>query len=166
MKHYREDEQQGEGEMDSITMANCLMLLAHGPSVLAESDSAPQTSGRVFACKTCNREFPSFQALGGHRASHKRPRLAEDHHNKGSPVKPRVHECSICGLEFAIGQALGGHMRRHRATLEGFSQPPVVKKLNKSKVLYLDLNFPPVENDGDFLRTGFVGNFPMVPCFH
>ncbi|XP_010523126.1 PREDICTED: zinc finger protein ZAT5-like, partial [Tarenaya hassleriana] len=28
----------------------------------------------VYECKTCNRTFPSFQALGGHRASHKKPR--------------------------------------------------------------------------------------------
>ncbi|KAK9279830.1 hypothetical protein L1049_013512 [Liquidambar formosana] len=28
----------------------------------------------VYACKTCNRTFPSFQALGGHRASHKKPK--------------------------------------------------------------------------------------------
>ncbi|KAI4385751.1 hypothetical protein MLD38_003744 [Melastoma candidum] len=24
----------------------------------------------VYECRTCNRTFPSFQALGGHRASH------------------------------------------------------------------------------------------------
>nr|XP_043613720.1 zinc finger protein ZAT5-like [Erigeron canadensis] len=29
----------------------------------------------VYECKTCNRTFPSFQALGGHRASHKKPKL-------------------------------------------------------------------------------------------
>ncbi|OIW05831.1 hypothetical protein TanjilG_23617 [Lupinus angustifolius] len=29
----------------------------------------------IYECKTCNRTFPSFQALGGHRASHKRPKL-------------------------------------------------------------------------------------------
>ncbi|KAI3472655.1 hypothetical protein Pfo_029176 [Paulownia fortunei] len=28
----------------------------------------------VYTCKTCNRAFPSFQALGGHRASHKKPK--------------------------------------------------------------------------------------------
>ncbi|XP_057736621.1 zinc finger protein ZAT5-like [Arachis stenosperma] len=30
----------------------------------------------VYECKTCNRTFPSFQALGGHRASHKKPKAA------------------------------------------------------------------------------------------
>ncbi|GFP94260.1 zinc finger protein zat5 [Phtheirospermum japonicum] len=30
--------------------------------------------GCVYTCKTCNRSFPSFQALGGHRASHKKPK--------------------------------------------------------------------------------------------
>uniref|UniRef100_A0A0A9HRL3 C2H2-type domain-containing protein n=1 Tax=Arundo donax TaxID=35708 RepID=A0A0A9HRL3_ARUDO len=29
----------------------------------------------VYECKTCNKCFPTFQALGGHRASHKKPRL-------------------------------------------------------------------------------------------
>ncbi|KAG8390571.1 hypothetical protein BUALT_Bualt01G0097300 [Buddleja alternifolia] len=28
----------------------------------------------IYACKTCNRAFASFQALGGHRASHKKPK--------------------------------------------------------------------------------------------
>ncbi|KAK1432155.1 hypothetical protein QVD17_09047 [Tagetes erecta] len=32
----------------------------------------------VYECKTCGRTFPSFQALGGHRASHKKPRNNED----------------------------------------------------------------------------------------
>ncbi|KAJ9175482.1 hypothetical protein P3X46_014531 [Hevea brasiliensis] len=31
----------------------------------------------VYECKTCNRAFPSFQALGGHRASHKKPKNDE-----------------------------------------------------------------------------------------
>ncbi|KAE9461135.1 hypothetical protein C3L33_06948, partial [Rhododendron williamsianum] len=96
-----------DGDVEALAMANSLMLLSR-------VGAAP---GRVFSCKTCNREFPSFQALGGHRASHKRPRLTTADGNflhVQTPEKPKTHECSICGLEFAIGQALGGHMRRHR----------------------------------------------------
>ncbi|WVZ83773.1 hypothetical protein U9M48_030878 [Paspalum notatum var. saurae] len=75
-------------------MALCLMLLAHGQPakdaaaaavVVKEArvrsrrpaaDGAAAAAGEyVYECKTCNRCFPSFQALGGHRTSHKKPRL-------------------------------------------------------------------------------------------
>ncbi|XP_020532516.2 zinc finger protein ZAT11 [Jatropha curcas] len=97
-------------EEEAMDMANCLMLL----SKVGRTEE--ETTGRMFSCKTCNRKFPSFQALGGHRASHKKPKLIGGELLKlpSSPPKPKTHECSICGLEFAIGQALGGHMRRHR----------------------------------------------------
>ncbi|CAN4126583.1 unnamed protein product [Withania somnifera] len=36
----------------------------------------------VYECKTCNRTFPSFQALGGHRASHKNPKTLNTKFNK------------------------------------------------------------------------------------
>ncbi|XP_071728789.1 uncharacterized protein [Rutidosis leptorrhynchoides] len=32
----------------------------------------------VYECKTCSRTFSSFQALGGHRASHRKPKNTED----------------------------------------------------------------------------------------
>jgi C2H2-type zinc finger len=97
--------------------------------------------GRVlFRCQTCGRDFHSFQALGGHRASHKKLRLAQPKNDYGtqtkevveeekgeedllklrmnsfsmSMAKARIHQCTICGSEFTSGQALGGHMRRHR----------------------------------------------------
>ncbi|KAL0744003.1 hypothetical protein Bca4012_085516 [Brassica carinata] len=35
----------------------------------------------VYQCKTCDRTFPSFQALGGHRASHKKPKAAAGLHS-------------------------------------------------------------------------------------
>ncbi|MCD7469926.1 hypothetical protein HAX54_009343 [Datura stramonium] len=70
-----------------------------------------------FKCKTCNKRFRSFQALGGHCASHKRPRLlagAGDFLVQVETTKNKMHKCSICGMEFCLSQALGRHMRRHR----------------------------------------------------
>ncbi|KAL6907467.1 hypothetical protein ACP4OV_002506 [Aristida adscensionis] len=102
---------------DGADMARMLMLFSgHHQVVAAGGGGGVAAPERVFECKTCNRQFPSFQALGGHRASHKKPRMADD--AAAEPPKPKVHGCSICGLEFAIGQALGGHMRRHRAVEE------------------------------------------------
>ncbi|XP_047982939.1 zinc finger protein ZAT12-like [Salvia hispanica] len=146
MKRNRE----GSDLEDIHTMANCLMLLSGGGG---------GEINRVFECKTCNRQFPSFQALGGHRASHKKPRLTGDD-REASPPKPKTHECAICGLEFPIGQALGGHMRRHRSeTVQKLlpspelslspspsPSPPIVKKPNSRRVLCLDLNLTPSEN--------------------
>ncbi|KAF8396740.1 hypothetical protein HHK36_018370 [Tetracentron sinense] len=158
----------GDGENESLTMAACLMLLSRGGYI----DSVSQSPSRVFECKTCNRQFSSFQALGGHRASHKRPRLrlvGGDPYTptqlRSLPVKAKTHECSICGLEFAIGQALGGHMRRHRATMSEAkgrlspsppSPPPptsqdlVVKKSISMRVFCMDLNLTPLENGLEF----------------
>ena len=79
-----------------------------------------------FACKTCGRSFPTFQALGGHRTSHLRGRhgqlalaLAGDHYSGNKPKKATsstdddqkpaaAHQCHVCGLGFETGQALGG----------------------------------------------------------
>ena len=150
MKRVRES-----GEVENIDMANCLMLL----SKVGQIEATKHSRTRAFVCKTCNRQFPSFQALGGHRASHKKPRLmAGDlfHNFPSSPVKPKTHECSICGLEFSIGQALGGHMRRHRAVMSGglvvndhhaVQAVPILKKSNSKRVLCLDLNLMPLESD-------------------
>ncbi|KAK7374801.1 hypothetical protein VNO80_08241 [Phaseolus coccineus] len=157
-----------EREVDSVSMANCLMLLSRGGEFEATYSSSSSMSNRVFECKTCNRQFPSFQALGGHRASHKKPRLmAAGDNTEGqllhdSPAKPKTHECSICGLEFAIGQALGGHMRRHRpanlnnsttiSSSSGGSSVDSSTKNNKRSVLVLDLNLTPFENDLEILK--------------
>ncbi|KAA8549233.1 hypothetical protein F0562_000917 [Nyssa sinensis] len=138
MKSGRQD-----GEVEKLAVANCLILLSR----VRDNDAA---SSRVFECKTCNRQFQSFQALGGHRTSHKRPkRIAADHdllnQNQPSDSPPKTHECSICGVEFAIGQALGGHMRRHRNVMsyEGSMRrhseeaAPVTKKTSSDYIYFL-----------------------------
>lgn len=99
---------------------------------------------RAFVCKTCDRVFPSFQALGGHRASHKKPRLDGD---GGDLAKPKLHGCSVCGLEFAVGQALGGHMRRHRGepAVQATAAPACGE--TQPEVIMPDLNYPPMMED-------------------
>ncbi|KAL0436955.1 UNVERIFIED_CONTAM: Zinc finger protein ZAT5 [Sesamum radiatum] len=85
-------------------MANCLILLARGgspPPIKAVegkfssrkfAEMATTAAGKVgiyvYECKTCNRTFPSFQALGGHRASHKKPKPTTDDDQKKSPPAP------------------------------------------------------------------------------
>ncbi|KAL8057708.1 hypothetical protein ABFX02_04G201500 [Erythranthe guttata] len=166
-------------------MANCLILLAQGgggggtegkfssrrfPEMAAEG----KVGVYVYECKTCSRTFPSFQALGGHRASHKKPKppaAAADVDRKKPPLAaappidrtaeyapaptstqfPKTHECSICGSEFASGQALGGHMRRHRsaATNTNTTSSDIIDAGEKTRnMLELDLNLPaPPEDD-------------------
>jgi len=176
MKRSRE-----EGELENMT--NCLMLLTK----VGVSETNPTSKGcgelrdsdvGDFKCKTCNRRFSSFQALGGHRASHKKPRLmitdlSCHHHTLPSPVtkqQPRMHPCPICGLEFAIGQALGGHMRKHRTAINGGllnrRDSDSLSILKKSKDggrlnLCLDLNLMPLEDDDLKLNL----RTPVLNCF-
>ncbi|VAH12935.1 unnamed protein product [Triticum turgidum subsp. durum] len=144
-------------------MARVLLLVSREqamPMPMPVAVRGDRALERVFVCKTCDRVFPSFQALGGHRASDKKPRLDD-----GGDLKPKLHGCSVCGLEFAIGQALGGHMRRHRAMIAGGGSgvmamtPPTaaIKKHSDSsddavvgmkRALWLDLNHPPCDEYG------------------
>ncbi|KAL1196136.1 Zinc finger protein ZAT8 [Cardamine amara subsp. amara] len=95
------------------TAAKCLMLLSRVGDCGGGGDLEEK---RVFTCKTCMKEFSSFQALGGHRASHKKQ--INNSEDPSSPTKKSKtttsHPCPICGVNFPMGQALGGHMRRHR----------------------------------------------------
>jgi hypothetical protein len=188
MAHGKRSRQQAEAttsvsllDLDGSDMARILLLFSghhhhsHGHAGVA----GPPSPERVFECKTCNRQFPSFQALGGHRASHKKPRLAEG----AEPPKPKVHGCSICGLEFAVGQALGGHMRRHRAvaaTGDGLglgldlglglgSKDVSQKKTTAAAELAFDLNVPALEEEESADRAnrklGLAVDFPVVVDF-
>ncbi|CAA7041619.1 unnamed protein product [Microthlaspi erraticum] len=96
-------------------LAFCLMLLARdgdrGGSVSAAAEEKP-----IYNCGVCEKTFPSYQALGGHRASHRNlSGGGGDEKNSRTPsiAVVKTHVCSICQRSFATGQALGGHKRRH-----------------------------------------------------
>lgn len=97
---------------------------------LNKSSRNTRTRGK-YKCETCNKVFRSYQALGGHRAGHKKIKLysspvaaaaaadeaaAEVRENAGTTLissQRKIHECPVCLRVFASGQALGGHKRSH-----------------------------------------------------
>ncbi|PUZ45885.1 hypothetical protein GQ55_8G259900 [Panicum hallii var. hallii] len=106
----------------AASTANSLLLLLSLSLSPASKVIAKQGGGRrlgaddsAFRCRTCGRSFATFQALGGHRTSHNRPRVLGARPGKGGGTATDAHRCNACGMVFPTGQALGGHMRRHRA---------------------------------------------------
>ncbi|KAL3518450.1 hypothetical protein ACH5RR_021039 [Cinchona calisaya] len=102
-------------DQEDEDMANCLILLAQGETctkqklVLDDHDeeeiikrekfssrrfnemvTTTNSGGKVgffvYECKTCNRTFPSFQALGGHRTSHKKLKIINVEDNNKATI--------------------------------------------------------------------------------
>ncbi|KAA8522221.1 hypothetical protein F0562_012894 [Nyssa sinensis] len=97
-------------------VALCLMMLSRDTWSSDDSDELKlsQTQGK-YQCETCKKVFRSFQALGGHKTSHKKindeseqPRQIGSHN-----ADKKVYECPFCSKVFGSGQALGGHKRSH-----------------------------------------------------
>ncbi|KAK6938595.1 hypothetical protein RJ641_032103 [Dillenia turbinata] len=130
-KRPRFDSQPTEEEY----LALCLIMLARGgTNANSERTPSPQPPSQPsltetpkvtsYKCSVCDKAFPSYQALGGHKASHRKLSSAggEDHSTASSNTTATVttvssggrsHECSICHKSFPSGQALGGHKRCH-----------------------------------------------------
>ena len=166
-------------------LALCLILLAQGCTKSREgTEHNGKSSVSLYECKTCNKSFPSFQALGGHRSSHKKPKVdqaeekreIEDNFrmNNYFPASEvhgkaiRVHECSICRLEFSSGQALGGHMRRHRATAPPTAAAPLpIDQKEKNSGFSLDLNLPaPSDEEREHYRDFVFSASALVDCHY
>nr|KYP31684.1 hypothetical protein KK1_047861 [Cajanus cajan] len=107
--------------------------------------------GGRYKCETCNKVFRSYQALGGHRASHKKMKVNvkvdEGEHNKSGPcvAEKKIHECPVCFRVFASGQALGGHKRTHVTNAATTLIPSTSSKFGNT---FIDLNLPaPIDDD-------------------
>ncbi|GAU14995.1 hypothetical protein TSUD_47900 [Trifolium subterraneum] len=122
-------------------LALCLIMLAQSGNknnnnkingsddfIHHQTESLPSLSPSLpvklnHRCSVCNKAFPSYQALGGHKASHRK----SSSENQTTAVindavsvtaatitsSGKMHECSICHKSFPTGQALGGHKRCH-----------------------------------------------------
>ncbi|GMH17927.1 hypothetical protein Nepgr_019768 [Nepenthes gracilis] len=122
--------------------ALCLVMLArggtdpstasidHGSTPLSPPPPRPSKSKLSYKCTVCNKVFPAFQALGGHKASHRNKSTVnlDDRSNAIAATATysstttttsclnssgKSHVCSICHKSFPTGQALGGHKRYH-----------------------------------------------------
>ncbi|XP_003559010.1 zinc finger protein 1 [Brachypodium distachyon] len=129
-------------------LALCLLMLSRGGGQHRVQAPQPSSSSPVtltaaeFKCSVCGRSFGSYQALGGHKTSHRVKQPSPPPPPPTAPVlvapapaaipttpaepatsstdaagapatSNRVHRCSICHKEFPTGQALGGHKRKH-----------------------------------------------------
>lgn len=112
-------------------LALCLIMLAQSgnknkktsQSSSSQREASPSPPMKLtHRCTVCNKAFPSYQALGGHKASHRKSSseattatAVNDNVSVSTSTVTggRVHECSICHKTFPTGQALGGHKRCH-----------------------------------------------------
>ncbi|KAJ8470509.1 hypothetical protein OPV22_024852 [Ensete ventricosum] len=111
-----------------------------------------------YQCSTCGKFLRSYQALGGHRASHKRveveriPTVADA---DAPDREPKLFECPYCYRVFSSGQALGGHKRSH---LSSAITAPLHRPLPAlSPVVlegsFIDLNLPATPEEEAELST-------------
>ncbi|GMH11436.1 hypothetical protein Nepgr_013277 [Nepenthes gracilis] len=161
------------------------MLTDHEEEEIEEEDDDDEddeiqshgNSVTKFKCITCNKSFPTYQALGGHRSSHNKEKihhfLEESVSIAGSAAEetaeleegdsqlgaPFFHKCKFCPKRFLTGQALGGHQRSH---WEGQAKLPANQEMftgegsqNGLKSLAFDLNQPPVTEDGENFEFKF-----------
>lgn len=149
-KHPRMENSPTEEEY----LALCLLMLAQGTTNKNNqySPPPPPTPTLSYKCTVCNKSFSSYQALGGHKASHRKLTGGDDQSITApipivttATVSGKSHECSICHKIFPSGQALGGHKRRHfdGGSSSGSGDGKVLNCMNSSQSqLDFDLNLP------------------------
>ena len=124
--------------------------------------SLVQTPTRArFKCEMCPKMFQSYQALGGHKANHRKiQNLGQEggniedggSGNSSDVVDQKAVECPYCSKVFKSAQALGGHKKVHLYNpMVANAQTTADKFGDKS----LDLNFPAPREDEEVSQIEF-----------
>lgn len=156
-EEYHEEEEQ-EQEDDDDEAEKSLDDSDESEELIKLSKATTRSRGK-YKCETCKKTFRSYQALGGHRASHKKIKLLSttptnyelEQRNAGISssmvADKKTHECPVCFRVFSSGQALGGHKRTH--VTGSSSTPTSVKASTKLGQTLIDLNLPAPMDDDD-----------------
>lgn len=136
-----------------------------------------RTTRGKYRCETCNKVFKSYQALGGHRASHKKIKayspatheteLEAENVGACSVTEKKIHECPVCFRVFSSGQALGGHKRSHvTGQVVATTESTPVKSSKKLVDNLIDLNLPAPMDDDDVsqIELSAVSDAEFVVC--
>ncbi|OVA03099.1 zinc finger protein [Macleaya cordata] len=115
----------------------------------------PSRIRKKYQCESCKKVFKSYQALGGHRANHKKingcipssTSKAETQNGSNAGGDRRIHKCPICFRIFRSKQALGGHKRIHISDL-ATATTTTTSNSAKFKDNLIDLNLPAPIEDG------------------
>jgi hypothetical protein len=106
-------------------LALCLLMLSRGVRGYTSENggaAAAKASSQGYECSVCGKVYASYQALGGHKTSHRKPQppaaaSGGDEASSGGSAhaaeEEKVHKCKLCLRAFPSGQALGGHKRLH-----------------------------------------------------
>ncbi|KAL5745984.1 hypothetical protein ACOSP7_027130 [Xanthoceras sorbifolium] len=165
----KDDDEEEEDDEDD------LFCLAGG------DDHVFQTKEKKYKCEKCNKIFPSYQALGGHKASHKKIKICKgdgyvhfkpknrnrfEEESTTSTVGgagggsssnhkiPRIFKCPFCDKVFESGQALGGHKKVHFSYLSVNPKPPAKSTEN----LNIDLNLPAPEEESEVSKFSSISS--------
>ncbi|WOL07043.1 zinc finger protein ZAT4-like [Canna indica] len=156
--YYSNDEEENE-------------VVARRPAVRSHTPPPPRRGRTRYQCGVCKKVFRSYQALGGHRAGHKKahgcvPTVEPQIYSEADSADAKVHECPFCFRVFSSGQALGGHKRSHLTssvitTIDNSPvsrprppcPPPSISPVTGSSTKYvnsighIDLNLPAATDD-------------------
>ncbi|KAF7007764.1 hypothetical protein CFC21_022670 [Triticum aestivum] len=157
----------GVAESEEEYLALSLLMLSRGVRGEVEDGGigglkgvgAAPTKAQGYECSVCGKVYASYQALGGHKTSHRKPptppvaSAGGEEASGGAPVEAKVHQCSLCHRKFPSGQALGGHKRLHYeggAATDGTGKDKEAAKAKAAALLRdFDLNLPASGVAGD-----------------